>query len=401
MNILFLTQVLPYPLNAGPKIRAYYVLRHLHEAGHKVTLISFVRDDDQPEYLQHLRQFCLKIHTVRMRRSRLRDGLMLTKALLSGQPFLVARDWIPEMVQTVRSVVGSAKPFDAVHSDQLWMAPYALLARDWGSKRAVPMTVLDQHNAVFNIPRRLADSEKNVLKRKLLELEASRMEKYEKIICGRFDKVVWVTEEDRRALFSDRSELPSAEAVIPIAVEVQPHESSDRSGKIRRITFMGGLHWPPNRNGILWFRQQIWPLIRKHVPEVILTIIGRDPVAELNSETDNSIEVTGYLPDPSSRLSETAVFIVPLQAGGGMRVKILDAWARNLPVVSTRIGAEGIQTRHRENICLEDTADGFASSVIDIVKDSGLAARLAAEGRKTLEALYDWRTAYRAWDKIY
>ena len=400
MNILFLTQVLPYPLNAGPKIRAYYVLRYLAEAGHKINLVSFTRDDDQPEYLEHLREFCSETRTVPMRRSRLRDTFKLAQALLSGRPFLIERDWIPEMGTLLKEMVAENR-FDAIHADQLWMAPYALLARESAPKESTPLAVLDQHNAVYNIPRRLAESEGSFLKRKILEREASRMKDYERTICRRFNKVVWVTAEDRAALYGDETAPPDSESIIPISVEAPPAEAPSSGRTARRVTFMGGLHWPPNLNGILWFRKKIWPEIEQRVPESVLTIIGKDPSSELINGSGTSVEVTGYLPDTSTHLAETAVFIVPLLAGGGMRVKILDAWARNLPVVSTTIGAEGIQTSEHSNICLADTPEAFAEAVVEVLQDSELAAKLASGGRKTLETLYDWRTAYRAWEEIY
>jgi len=113
------------------------------------------------------------------------------------------------------------------------------------------------------------------------------------------------------------------------------------------------------------------------------------------------VEITGYVDDPTPYLVETAVFIVPLHAGGGTRVKILDAWCWGLPVVTTRVGAEGIRARDGENVLLGDTAEAFAQAVVRVLREPELAARLAAGGRRTVEAHYDWRDAYRAWDRVY
>lgn len=118
-------------------------------------------------------------------------------------------------------------------------------------------------------------------------------------------------------------------------------------------------------------------------------------------QSDPSVEITGYVADPGSYMEETAVFIVPLLAGGGVRVKILDAWSRALPVVSTRIGAEGLQARHGENLYLADDPASFAAAVIELMANRQLAERLALGGRRTLERHYDWRKAYRAWNQVY
>ncbi|MCS6845874.1 MAG: hypothetical protein NZ528_16390, partial [Caldilineales bacterium] len=124
--VLLLTQVLPYPLDAGPKVRAYYMLRHL--AGqHRVTLVSFVRPDDRPEYVQHLRGIAAEVHTVPIHRSTLRNLRAGTKGLLTGLPIAIVRDEMTEMAALLRRLAAEAR-FDVVHADQLSMASWGLLA---------------------------------------------------------------------------------------------------------------------------------------------------------------------------------------------------------------------------------------------------------------------------------
>ena len=465
MRILFLTQVLPYPLDAGPKIRAYYTLRHLGRA-HEVTLLSFVRSSDTPEAVEHLRTEvpCQAIYTVPMVRSRWRDLWHLARSVVGRTPFLIARDWVPAMVRQLEELVEGGHTFDAIHADQLWMAPYALWARrrlSWRSPpqrilkkggaqpesklfadQGRPITVLDQHNAVFQIPRRMEKNESNPLKRLVLALEARKMARYEWGVCQQFDHVVWVSEEDRAAvamfgtlrpeelhnghraerLFDANSSSDSSpegarrassrllDPVIPICLEPPPAPSPNPScvracggGGARRVTFLGGLHWPPNAEGVLWFVRHVWPQVRQAVPDARLTIIGKKPPQALiaASDSDSSIEVTGYVTDTTPYLAESALFIVPLHAAGGMRVKILDAWGSCLPIVTTQIGAEGIKVKDGENLLLANTPDAFASAVVRVLRDQTVAARLSAGGRRTLETHYDWRKVYRAWDEVY
>lgn len=147
----------------------------------------------------------------------------------------------------------------------------------------------------------------------------------------------------------------------------------------------------------------MWPRIREHAPEAVLTIIGKDPPGALSRDASSAsgIEVTGFVPDPTHYLSETAAFVVPLQSGGGMRVKILDAWSHGLPVISTTVGAEGLAVRDGENLLLADTPEAFVRSVVRVLRDPALAARLAEGGRRTVEAHYNWRRVYAAWDDAY
>jgi len=398
MRILFLSQVLPYPVDAGPKMRSYFVLRHLVQK-HQVTLLTFVRNTDKPEYVAHLAGLCHAVHTVPMRRNKLRDAKFLLQSLLTQTPFLITRDQIPAMTNKVRQLV-NAESFDAVHVDQLWMAQYALLAAK-SAQQPRPKLVLDQHNAVHLIPQRLADGESQFIKQKLLAREARVMTTYETDVCSRFDHVVWVTEEDRRAVAavsgSGANDHPPS-TVIPICADpIQVQPVSLTSNK-QRITFLGGLHWPPNAQGIVWFAQHVLPQVRAEMPEAILTVIGKDPPAGLDGE---GIEVTGYVDDLNPYLAETSVFVVPLHAGGGMRVKILDAWSWGLPIVSTTIGAEGIEVQHQENILIADTAKTFAQAVLRVLANAALAQKLGQNGRQTIIEKYNWQTRYLAWDDVY
>ncbi|MBK8045649.1 MAG: glycosyltransferase [Anaerolineales bacterium] len=166
-----------------------------------------------------------------------------------------------------------------------------------------------------------------------------------------------------------------------------------------RVTFLGGLHWPPNAEGIVWFVRAVWPLIRQQAPNAVLTVIGKDPPAELRDTVLQNLDVTGYVDDPMPYLKETAVFIVPLPEAAC--VKILDAWRWGLPVVSSTIGAEGIAVENGENALLADTPEAFAQAVTSVLQNRTVADALAAKGRQTVEIRYNWRTVYRAWNAVY
>lgn len=401
MRLLFLTQVLPYPLDAGPKVRAYYVLRYLAQR-HDVTLVSFVRATDTPEALAHLRKFCSRVLTVPMPRGRTRDALHWLRSLRSDQPFLIARDAVPAMRDLLTQLV-MHDSFDAIHADQLWMAPYALHAQTWSLGRR-PMTVLDQHNAVYLIPQRMREGTGNLIKRRLLELEARKLARYEVITCRRFDRVVWVTPEDVQAVqaASTVDEPVPNDGVIPICVDPAAEPQIVRGDAPRRITFLGGLHYPPNAAGIVWFAKTVMPLVLEAVPDAVLTVIGKQPPAELaHLLPPERVVCPGYVDDPRPYLVDTAAFVVPLHAGGGMRVKILDGWRWGLPMVSTPIGAEGIQVTPGHDMLIAESPADFAAATIRLLHEPALGRRLVVNGYETLCRYYDWRTVYQAWDGIY
>ncbi|MCP4357462.1 MAG: glycosyltransferase [Chloroflexi bacterium] len=399
MRILYLSQLVPYPADAGPKVRIYHVLQYLAHAGHEVTLAAFCRENDTLEQIDHMRQYCTAVYTVLMRRSRLKDMWFLGTSLLRRRPFLIERDKAAEMNQLIARLLRE-QTFDAVHADQLWMAQYALAA-----KTAAPQinTVLDQHNAMYLIPQRLADSGSNPVQKALLSIESGNMSRYEVDVCRQFDQVVWVTAEDKAAVaqVANQNGETIRGPVIPICVDPETKQVIPPTAKPCRVTFLGGLHWPPNADGILWFAEEVWPLIQKKLPDALFTVIGKDPPAKLTTMPLTGLDVTGYVDDPRPYLAETAAFIVPLHAGGGMRVKIVDGWSWGLPIVSTTIGAEGIQYEDGRDILIADNTKTFAEAVTKLFRQPELANSLRKSGRSALEAHYDWRAQYTAWDDIY
>jgi polysaccharide biosynthesis protein PslH len=410
LNILFLTQVLPYPLVGGAKIRAYYLLRQLAKS-HLVTLVSFVRDDDRPEHVAHLLTFCQAVHTVPMARSWVKNVRSLAESVLTGRPLVVVRDRLPAMQALLKRLVREGS-FDVIHADQTAMAQYAHFAQ--AAQQATsfrPRLILDQHNALHLVVRRQAGFEKGPV-RVLWKREAGRLATYEADLCRQFDHILTVTEEDRIALLGllpeeEAATLSERFAVLPICVDPAGQLPLAQKGDRPQIIFLGTMFWPPNVEGVLWFAREVMPLILARVPETHFVVAGKDPppavqaLAADGSPLTGRIEVTGFLSDARPLLSSSQVFVVPLLAGGGMRVKIVDAWMWGLPVVSTTIGAEGIETRPGENILLADEPVAFADAVVRILTDPALGKKLSVNGRQWLETHYDWRTVYPQIDEIY
>jgi polysaccharide biosynthesis protein PslH len=163
------------------------------------------------------------------------------------------------------------------------------------------------------------------------------------------------------------------------------------------------MFWPPNVEGVLWFAREVLPLVRREAPDTRFVVVGKNPpssVRDLASGIEG-VEVTGYVPDPRPYLAQTAAFVVPLHAAGGMRVKIVDAWCWGVPIVSTTIGAEGILVQDGRNVLLADSPQDFAHAVARLLAEPGLGARLSENGRQWVEQHYDWRNRYREWDSLY
>ncbi|MFZ2487723.1 MAG: glycosyltransferase family 4 protein [Anaerolineae bacterium] len=409
-RILLLTQVLPWPLDAGPKVRAHYMLRHL-AAQHEVTLVSFVRADDKPEYVEHLRGIAAAVHPLPILRSLARNMRAGVKGLATGLPIVIARDEMPAMT-TLLDRLAQTTSFDLVHADQLSMAGWgqrAVAAAARAGKR--PATLLDEHNAIYHLTERMA-AEDSGLRRLIAQREAHAFRRYEKDMVRRYDAVLTVTEEDRGLLLDlfdqpERAALAEKFTVVPICVDPAQtapviHSPLSTNDPAPTMLHLGTMFWPPNVAGVLWFAREVLPQIWRQLPNARFVVVGKNPPPEVQAlATDPRIIVTGYVADPQPWLAEADAFIVPLHSGGGMRVKILDAWLWGLPIVSTTIGAEGISLHAGETILLADTPHDFADAVQRVLSDSQLNQQLRQAGRRWVEETYAWPVVYRRVDAVY
>ncbi|MBZ0287215.1 MAG: glycosyltransferase family 4 protein, partial [Anaerolineae bacterium] len=191
--------------------------------------------------------------------------------------------------------------------------------------------------------------------------------------------------------------------VIPIAIDTDEQAQIARKPSGPHIVHIGTMYWPPNIDGITWFLDEIYPRIKQQVPDVRCTLIGARPPASIveRAQNDPSLTVTGYVEDPLPYLADSSMMVVPLRAGGGMRVKILNALSQGIPMVSTTVGCEGIAVKAGEDILIADDPQGFADASARLLNDSALNALITANGRKTAEQLYDYRQACKPLDEVY
>jgi glycosyltransferase involved in cell wall biosynthesis len=177
----------------------------------------------------------------------------------------------------------------------------------------------------------------------------------------------------------------------------------ERETEPRHILHIGTMYWPPNIDAVNWFVRHVYPLIRQERPDVQFDVVGSRPPAELLALNDAGlgINVTGYVQDPIPYQRRAAVMVVPLLAGGGMRVKILNALAEGIPIVSTTLGYEGISVAPGKDILVGDTPEEFATAVLSLLNDVDLATQIAARGRQTVVEKYDYRMACRPLDDVY
>lgn len=406
MHILFLTQILPYPPTSGPKVKTWHVLRYLSQRGHKITLASFVRPEELP-YIDAVKEVCAAVHAIPIRRSRVSDVRYFLRSLLSQRPFLVERDDLSEMRAIVKQVVRS-EHVDVIHADQLTMTQFGFPLDATGTRK--PALVFDAHNAVWTITERMKENAPFYLKPPLW-LETKRIKQYEGMIVSDFEATLAVTEPDRVALLEAvRAHVGTNNghatpiSVIPIAVDTHQIQPIARESGSRNILTMGTLYYPPNADGIRWFLQEVFPLVLKKMPDVTITIVGKNPPRDfvrLAEDPKSGVIVTGFVEELDPYFAKSALMVIPVRAGGGMRVRILEAFARAMPVVTTTVGLEGIDAQPGRDVLVSDMPSDFADSVLRLMQDKSLQATLASNGRQLVESRYDWQVVLGELDRTY
>jgi glycosyltransferase involved in cell wall biosynthesis len=257
--------------------------------------------------------------------------------------------------------------------------------------------VLFEHNVEYLIWQRLAALERQPLKRALFTLEWRKLRRREARACTQANLTITVSDEDERRL----AELaPTARtAVIDTGVDTSYFKPEGRTGIPARLVFSGSMDWHPNEDAVLYFSEAILPRIRAQVPHVSLTVVGRNPSARLREVAERAgILVTGTVDDVRPYIDEAALFVVPLRAGGGTRLKIFEALAMAKAVVSTTVGAEGLPLTSGREFVAADEPDDFADAVVALLNDPVRRQAIGQAGRSLVDAHYSWEQVAREFE---
>jgi len=389
METLQVFETLPYPPDAGAKIKAFYTLQHLAKLG-PVDLICFARKEEQLKHKKALEEICRRVEIVFLPRSLPRECAYLSKSFLTHSPYTVIRHYHAQTAKRVRSYWSSGK-YDLLYLNHLSSGQYM--------QPGAP-ALLDTHNAHYVLMQRFADTCLQGPKKWLALLEAHRLKRFERRSMEAVQNILAVSKEDAdylRAICPDSSVKVH---VVPIGVDLDSRPFLGPSAGSGQLLFLGALHWPPNADAAIWMAQEILPLVRAKHPHTKLLIVGHAPPGRVR-ELDRmpGVQVLGYVEDLSPLLKETEVFVVPLTSGSGMRVKILDAFAWGLPVVSTTVGCEGIDAQPEEHLHVADLTQTFAEGVLRCIERREETWMMAQKARVLVEGRYAWPVVNRCLDE--
>ena len=385
MNLLVFSPWFPCPPDNGSRLRAFHLLRELSRQGHTIRLVTGLQDDIAPNAdREALAAFCESVQVFPWQWHRGdSSGLVQTvSSLLSPVPRSITETENPPLRDAIRQEF-ARKP-DACLAMQLAAAPF-LPAETEG----VP--ILLEEVEITGVTR--AVSEASSAKSKLqATLTKTKHDNYWRRELRRFQALTVVSEEEAVAVRGLLGENAPPVSVVPNGVECTYYPPRTEKPVPGRMIYNGALTYGPNRDAVAWFLRDILPAIVAKVPEAHLVVTGRyDAEAERLYAGEQRIRLTGFLPDLRPTLAEATVCAVPLRTGGGTRLKILEAWAAGIPVVSTGIGAVGLAGSRNETHFLQaDTAATFAEACVRLLTEPNTASEIATHARRLAEERYDW-----------
>jgi polysaccharide biosynthesis protein PslH len=395
MRILWLKSELLHPVDKGGRIRTYQMLRELKRTC-KVTYLTLDDGSAAPDAVELSKEYADELIRIPHRGSRKfspKFYLDLGANIFSPLPYAAAKYRSAAMERRIAEEAVSGR-HDLVVCD--FLAP----AVNFPRKLPIP-AVLFQHNVEAMIWRRHYETAPDGLKRVYFREQWHRMHDLEKEQCRRFDKVIAVSRDDAETM--EREYGVAGVADVPTGVDTQYFSPSGAIEKSpSEIVFTGSMDWLPNDDAIRWFAGEILPKVSAAVPEATLTIVGRDPLPAVRTlgDEDPAITVTGRVEDVRPFLERAGVFVVPIRIGGGTRLKIFEAMAMGLPVVSTTIGAEGLPLESGNEIIIRDDPAEFAAAVAGLLRDREQAEELGSRGQRAVRERFGWKAAAERFQEI-
>lgn len=396
MRVLFMTPYLPTPPRFGGQRRLHGLMAEVARK-HEVLSLSFVDpDEDATESLRATGSYCRRVVTVP---NRLLGASGAEKRLRQFGSLLGIRSYeyvINRMraMQTALDGLLATEPLDVVQVEFSQMAVYRLPRKNGG-----PRFCLDEHNIEYDVLRRTAGADVGLVRRAYNAIDWRKLRAEERSAWRRFDGCVVTSARDEQLLGRDAPGVQTA--VVPNGVDIESFVPSAAPPEADTVLFFGAINYYPNTDGLLFFLREAWPLLKARRPNVRLRIVGPKPPPSITSWPDPSVEVVGYVDDVRAEIAKAAAIVAPLRIGGGTRLKVLEAMSLGKAIVSTTLGAEGIDAAHERDILIADDGEGLAAQLSRVLGDDALARRLGSAARQLAVQRYSWRSATESLLRFY
>lgn len=371
-----------WPLDRGGRLRSFNLLHELSRT-HEITVITTREPGFPADELARRLPDCRDVIEIPYRPVKHADRrfpFVFAKSWLAGRPVDIERARIPALAKVVRSCLDTGG-FDLCVADFLWAIPNV-------PRSSRTPIVLFEHNVEYMIWQRLARTA-SWPRRLVLEAEWRRVRRYERAACRRVSRTIGVSDADRDHL---RALAPGAPVYsVPTGVDVGYFAPRPQVAERREVVFVGSMDWYPNEDAMRWFSEAILPALRKRVPDVHITVVGRNPsVGFCQSALVHGMQVTGTVPDVRDYVARAAVCVVPLRIGGGTRLKIFEGLAMGKATVTTTVGAEGLPLVDGHDVVFADEPEDFADRVAELLGDPKRRRLLGEAGRERVTGRHAW-----------
>ncbi len=386
LRVLVLAPRSCQPPNTGAKLRNYHLTKQLAKRA-QVTFLGFKEENPRP--MGGFAPVCEQV--VEIPGPARYRALDLVKGLIGPVPVTV-RNYTTDTMSVHLKRLLDGDSFHSIQIEALQMTGYVPLIR--GLHKS-PALLLDWHNVESELMRRYSEQESNLLRRLYARVTARHLENSEKRTLNDLDGHISVSSRDREQMLSWAPDVTIR--VIENGVDVNWYSdemlkaASPQSSERRRLLFVGSMDYHANVDAVVWFVREIWPGIHRSLPGVVFTIVGRNPAPAVRYlAAESGVEVTGTVDDVRPYYSEALALVVPLRSGGGSRLKILESMAAGVPVISTSLGAEGIDITPSRNIILADNGGELIDATVSLCQDPVKRTQIIAGGRHLVQARYDW-----------
>lgn len=385
-NILFLTTKYPFPPDDGGKIDSLTNL-HILAKNFNVFLFYIGKKQNEEVFQKKGIHLCGIYHYQKEKGNNI---FGLFKNIFCRMPYTIKKYHDDKIYIEIEKII-KEKKIDITYADHLHMAFYGKLINKHFPEIKL---ILREHNAEYIFWKRIYKEENNIFKKLLFWWQFLKILNYEREITSIFDKCFMISSIDQMNL---KKINPYVRAqVISTGINIQNYQIF-QLGKIIPFSmlYVGDFSWLPNLKGIVWFLTKVWPETKKLFPKAKIFIVGKKPPKDILRYQNNDIIVTGYVKDVKPWIDKSEIFLVPLFSGGGIRIKILEAMAKGKPIVSTPVGAEGIDVENKKNILIAGNKEDFVKSIKILFDNKEIRENLAKNSIKLIRNKYSFKAIER------
>ncbi len=377
MKLLVLLSRIPYPLDKGDKLRAYYQLKQLSQDFQiKVVALDDCQGTEQDR--EKLRNE-FDIQFVKLNKTVI--YLKMLRALFSDKPFQVHYFFQRSANLKVKEIISEFKP-DHIYCQLIRTAEYVK------NIHSIPKTMDYMDTFSKGMDRRI--SQNRGIKKIFIKAEASRLLKYENLIFDYFENKTIISSQDQSLIYHpERNSIK----VVPNGVDFDFFTPVQSNNRTFELVFTGNMSYPPNVDGALFLVNEIMPIVWKEMPKAKVLIAGAKPTVAITSLKSRNVAVSGWVDDIREAYADSSVFIAPMRIGTGLQNKLLEAMSMGVPCITTSFANNALKAVNGASILIGDSKESLAEIVIDLLRDPVLRNNLSVAGRAFIEANYSWRTS--------